>query len=482
MSQKLPSIAASFSNLHPLKFEQHWRENIGDILHGMRRFVPKMDMDIAESEYVELLRCEHLLKELYPIKYIALKRQKPESSHALRHLTGVLFHVIQDAGDTTLAYKVPAAMNELVSLKKSKEEFEELQINSKDTTSTTNKSTNGSLVNGTSFQKELTIETLTSEPRDSDATNQKKLDIQSCPTPHMIIVPGSKSANEKTEDNDKAASSYKDTDWTMVPFEEFMKMRSTIEYQKSKITELTNRLGRAATIPITDEAETMSTIDVEYRPSRLADRFSAMFKDEWLRAFEACTRRLHWRDMDTIFQLLRIVRYAYDYCETTAKDQLDELETVLSGPILHPKGRFEVEEIFEEVTLPQKDKMNRWGKKYSKDYRRHVADLSVPEICMDFKEHIVEQVFKWRLRELPEQVTEYIDRCVEVLWYMCIQEPPMVITWANDGESVNSNYYNFYARRGNVVRQAVWPAVFLHNGGPLVCKGYVLADTFSNRS
>ena len=99
-------------------------------------------------------------------------------------------------------------------------------------------------------------------------------------------------------------------------------------------------------------------------------------------------------------------------------------------------------------------------------------------MLQDFKEHIVQQVFKWNLKELPEPLIQFIDKCVEVLWLMCILDPPLVITWANDGESVNTNYYNFYARRGNVVRQAVWPAVFLRNGGPLLNKGYVLAETF----
>lgn len=67
-TKRIPSIVANHSNLHPLKYEQHWRENISDILQGMRRLLPKVDIDVAEAEYTELLRCEHLLKDLYPSK------------------------------------------------------------------------------------------------------------------------------------------------------------------------------------------------------------------------------------------------------------------------------------------------------------------------------------------------------------------------------------------------------------------------------
>lgn len=67
-TKQVPAIVATYSSLHPLKYEQHWRENITDILQGMRRLVSKVDIDVAEAEYLELLRCEHLLKDLYPGK------------------------------------------------------------------------------------------------------------------------------------------------------------------------------------------------------------------------------------------------------------------------------------------------------------------------------------------------------------------------------------------------------------------------------
>ena len=48
--KRVPAVVANFSSLHPLKYEQHWRENISDILQGMRKVVSTVDNDVAEAE------------------------------------------------------------------------------------------------------------------------------------------------------------------------------------------------------------------------------------------------------------------------------------------------------------------------------------------------------------------------------------------------------------------------------------------------
>lgn len=39
----------------------------------------------------------------------------------------------------------------------------------------------------------------------------------------------------------KSPNGLRDKDWTMVPFDDYLKLKSTIEFQRSKIAELTNR-------------------------------------------------------------------------------------------------------------------------------------------------------------------------------------------------------------------------------------------------
>lgn len=72
-----------------------------------------------------------LLIKLFQTQYIALKRSRMDNSaptHPSEYLTGVLYHVIQNTQETPISYKIPAALNELVSLKRSQEALEEHQI------------------------------------------------------------------------------------------------------------------------------------------------------------------------------------------------------------------------------------------------------------------------------------------------------------------------------------------------------------------
>ncbi|XP_062613098.1 uncharacterized protein LOC134274868 [Saccostrea cucullata] len=449
--KRIPNVVANYSSLHPLKYEQHWRENISDILQGMRRLLPKVDIDVAEAEYTELLRCEHLLKDLYPSKYIALKRSRMDNSdptHPSEHLTGVLYHVIQNAKETPVSYKIPAALNELVSLKLSKGVLEELQFKEQDKERKTKRSPKG---------------TPEKEKRRSRKEKQSDTDVNLHREERSLERSCSKSPN-----------TLKENDWTMVPFDDYLKLKSTIEFQRSKIAELTNRLTHSLNIKETDETNYISNPDDEGRPTRLAERFATVYEEEWNDAFDALTMSLRWGEMDAIFHLLRIVRYIYDYCETTAKEQLEMLENVLYGPMIHPKRQYKNNDDFQCLQEGQQLLMSSCAARCAKDFRKVNAGVSVPELCVDFKEQVVRHIFKWDLDLLPAAVLNFIDKCMEIIWFMCIQEPPMVITWANDGESVNTNYYTFYSRKGKIVKQPVWPAVFLQHGGPLLTRGVVV--------
>ena len=74
------------------------------------------------------------------------------------------------------------------------------------------------------------------------------------------------------------------------------------------------------------------------------------------------------------------------------------------------------------------------------------------------------------------RVVTYVRKCVELCWYMCMQDPPMVIISPRQGQLVDKALFSFHGRRGKIVEVCVWPALLLHDNGPLVCKGYVLPE------
>lgn len=66
----------------------------------------------------------------------------------------------------------------------------------------------------------------------------------------------------------------------------------------------------------------------------------------------------------------------------------------------------------------------------------------------------------------------YIGHCVQLCWLMCVQDPPVNISWnVESGAKFNSDLYRHYTKTGYTVDFLVWPTLRLHQDGPLLCKG-----------
>ncbi|XP_060073303.1 uncharacterized protein LOC132553108 [Ylistrum balloti] len=73
-----------------------------------------------------------------------------------------------------------------------------------------------------------------------------------------------------------------------------------------------------------------------------------------------------------------------------------------------------------------------------------------------------------------EKTTKFARICVNLCWWMRIKKPPMHIDAdMEEGSDINVDFYKNYTQRGKRVKYQVWPALFLHKGGPLLCKGIV---------
>jgi hypothetical protein len=70
--------------------------------------------------------------------------------------------------------------------------------------------------------------------------------------------------------------------------------------------------------------------------------------------------------------------------------------------------------------------------------------------------------------------TPFFEKCVHLCWYMAIQDPVMYLTEEIKPDTVyNRDVYKEFVQSGDKVKYVVWPALFLYEGGPLLCKGVV---------
>jgi hypothetical protein len=89
-----------------------------------------------------------------------------------------------------------------------------------------------------------------------------------------------------------------------------------------------------------------------------------------------------------------------------------------------------------------------------------------------FKGHVYKEHFSDIT--MKKNLEVYIDKCVEYIWLMVVQDPPMDLRYPRMGEKLDTTSFKVFRKKGTVVQACVWPAVYLHKNGPVVSRGYVL--------
>ena len=70
------------------------------------------------------------------------------------------------------------------------------------------------------------------------------------------------------------------------------------------------------------------------------------------------------------------------------------------------------------------------------------------------------------------QTLEYIQKSIEVCWYMALQDPPVIIdTKTKTSDSFDSEVFKVYTAKGKSIDFIVWPPLMLNKDGPLIAKG-----------
>ena len=81
---------------------------------------------------------------------------------------------------------------------------------------------------------------------------------------------------------------------------------------------------------------------------------------------------------------------------------------------------------------------------------------------------------KWKVEYDKEHTKIYIKTCIELCWQMAIQSPPVHILFeptTRKAQKFDKNKYQPYISSGDAVEYFVWPPLYLHEGGPMLCKG-----------
>ncbi|XP_048774623.1 uncharacterized protein LOC125679441 [Ostrea edulis] len=226
-----------------------------------------------------------------------------------------------------------------------------------------------------------------------------------------------------------------------------------------------NRLSSVAANRLRDNNPGITDLSDPNRPIKLGEKASEIYDNEWTNALENLEELRKATDVEydeeqDVMLLLSILTDIFQMCIADTTEHIENISRMLLSPAL--------------VKIKHKPKVPSVFLKEIKDFRRQHCTESV---LQSLTEHYVEKLPDHNPEQLTPDVMkackEYIHRCVELSWLMSIQDPPMCMEWQFQGCKFRRDIMRSFTKSGDKVQFVVWPALYLHDGGPLVAKAIV---------
>ncbi|KAK3099264.1 hypothetical protein FSP39_001848 [Pinctada imbricata] len=260
---------------------------------------------------------------------------------------------------------------------------------------------------------------------------------------------------------------------------QFEEMQNEITRKTQEADELTTRLSRMASQQMTEGNPNIADLSDRYRPTKIGEMFGQLYDDEWSEAYEALKEKSTVDEDEDEFQkdvlkkLVHVVKAAFDFSMEESEKQYCCLKDSLlkSGNLQSSTSNVDREmETFCTRTAKEVRKKlagHCWRK--AAEVSKHCDEFSSLKMYKERKTHSLLSKYS-----ADKRLIEYIDKCMELSWYMSVQDPPMSLVLALKGDKMDTAEYCYHGKKGKIVDMCVWPSLHLHEGGPLVSKGYVL--------
>lgn len=223
------------------------------------------------------------------------------------------------------------------------------------------------------------------------------------------------------------------------------------EQEKEEKEKALTRLSSVAGDRLRFNNPAIADLSDENRPNKLAEKFSELYDNEWTEFYENLEDT--GSEEEIIGQIVQLLEDAFNTCNRLAENQRRLLTNVIECPANQiPNKTFSPPEaVLSKVIDFQKRNATAAFKNVEKE---------ILEKCAPLKENNSKAKYR------------FVERCSQLCWMMAIQDPPMFLDFGPNKDSViDKNVFRLYTKSGEKVDFVVWPAVFLHQNGPIVQKG-----------
>ncbi|KAK3602320.1 hypothetical protein CHS0354_007113 [Potamilus streckersoni] len=226
------------------------------------------------------------------------------------------------------------------------------------------------------------------------------------------------------------------------------KLKACLQEEKHAKEDALTRLSHFAANKMKSGNPDITDLSDPNRPSKLAEDFGELYCNEWTDALEylqqkvtggnsrlnaqtirSPDRQLENQEKGSVNQLFEALKICYDKCTEAA----DQQRNAISKAVYHG------EEGLKEVSM---------------------------EVLRD-KSHFQD-----------EKMKIYVEKCIQLCWFMRIQFPPIYLEFNIKPETdFDANLHTRYISSGNKISFPVWPIMFLHERNGVVLKKGVVECT-----
>nr|XP_022321626.1 uncharacterized protein LOC111123530 [Crassostrea virginica] len=212
------------------------------------------------------------------------------------------------------------------------------------------------------------------------------------------------------------------------------------------------RLSSIAGSKLTHNNPNIADLSDKNRPQKIGEMFNELYDNEWTDTVDSMTETME--ETEVITKLRKALQYVYEKTKREAEDQYRSLQNALFQRDLRKSESENFIPIYKKIS----------------DLQKEVSSISITNAKQSLRE---DSEFMLPFESVMIYGEPFVNRCVELCWMMHIQDPPMVLDFGSTAEIVDKNVFRFFTRSGELVDFVVWPAVLLHDNGPLIQKGVV---------
>ncbi|CAC5413506.1 unnamed protein product [Mytilus coruscus] len=234
-----------------------------------------------------------------------------------------------------------------------------------------------------------------------------------------------------------------------------------IKLLQENVSNSTKESTKTADGRVDISANTQSDLSDPNRPIKIAEKISEMFDYEWPKSFEAL-EDFGLEENECVNILLHFLTDTYEECGKIVSD----LDHHLQQALIVPECVGDEEEASNQV-VPAEILQTL------KNFRLQLTENNLEILQKKLRSHLR----KVRTNVTDEHITacaKYVTDCIKYVWMIQIQDPQVYIEWDfPSGAKIEWDLFRSYTKTGDYIDFIVWPVIYVHKGGHLLCKGVV---------